>query len=80
VLFGFRGEEIIQQPVVIALLVPIVLQVYFNVGLAYWLNRVSGEFHCVAAPSALIGASNFFKLSVVAAVSLFGLQSGAALA
>lgn len=80
-LFGFQGKEIIEQPVVIALLaVPIIVQVYFNAGLAYWLNRVSGEIHCVAAPSALIGASNFFELAVAAAVSLFGLQSGAALA
>jgi arsenite transporter len=80
-LFGFQGKEILEQPLVIALLaVPILIQVYFNAGLAYWLNRVSGEIHCVAAPSALIGASNFFELAVAAAVSLFGLQSGAALA
>jgi arsenite transporter len=80
-LFGFQGKEIIAQPIVIALLaVPILVQVYFNAGLAYWLNRVSGEIHCVAAPSALIGASNFFELAVAAAVSLFGLESGAALA
>jgi ACR3 family arsenite transporter len=75
-LFGFQGQQIIEQPIVIALLaVPILVQVYFNAGLAYWLNRVSGEIHCVAAPSALIGASNFFELAVAAAVSLFGLQS-----
>lgn len=80
-LFGFQGKDIIAQPIVIALLaVPILVQVYFNAGLAYWLNRVSGEIHCVAAPSALIGASNFFELAVAAAVSLFGLESGAALA
>lgn len=80
-LFGFQGREIIAQPVVIAILaVPILVQVYFNAGLAYWLNRMSGEIHCVAAPSALIGASNFFELAVAAAVSLFGLKSGAALA
>jgi ACR3 family arsenite transporter len=80
-LFGFQGKEIIAQPIVIALLaVPILVQVYFNAGLAYWLNRISGEIHCVAAPSALIGASNFFELAVAAAVSLFGLESGAALA
>lgn len=80
-LFGFQGQEIIRQPTVIALIaVPILLQVYFNAGLAYWLNRWAGEVHCVAAPSALIGASNFFELAVAAAVSLFGLQSGAALA
>jgi arsenite transporter len=80
-LFGFQGKQIIGQPIVIALLaVPILVQVYFNAGLAYWLNRISGEVHCVAAPSALIGASNFFELAVAAAVSLFGLQSGAALA
>lgn len=80
-LFGFQGEQIVRQPLVIALLaVPILIQVYFNAGLAYWLNRVTGEAHCVAAPSALIGASNFFELAVAAAISLFGLTSGAALA
>jgi ACR3 family arsenite transporter len=80
-LFGFQGEQIIKQPAVIALLaVPILIQVYFNSGLAYLLNRVSGEAHCVAAPSALIGASNFFELAVAAAISLFGFESGAALA
>ncbi|UHS58797.1 ACR3 family arsenite efflux transporter [Agrobacterium vaccinii] len=80
-LFGFQGEQIIAQPMVIALLaVPILIQVYFNSGLAYLLNRVSGEEHCVAGPSALIGASNFFELAVVAAISLFGFTSGAALA
>ncbi|SHO65902.1 arsenite transporter, ACR3 family [Pseudoxanthobacter soli DSM 19599] len=80
-LFGFQGEQILAQPVVIALLaVPILIQVYFNSGLAYLLNRVSGEQHCVAGPSALIGASNFFELAVAAAISLFGFQSGAALA
>ena len=80
-LFGFQGEQIIAQPLVIALLaVPILIQVYFNSGLAYLLNRWTGEAHCVAAPSALIGASNFFELAVAAAISLFGFQSGAALA
>jgi ACR3 family arsenite transporter len=80
-LFGFQGEQIIKQPAVIALLaVPILIQVYFNSGLAYLLNRASGEAHCVAAPSALIGASNFFELAVAAAISLFGFESGAALA
>jgi ACR3 family arsenite transporter len=80
-LFGFQGEQIISQPLIIALLaVPILLQVYFNAGLAYLLNRVAGEAHCVAAPSALIGASNFFELAVAAAISLFGFSSGAALA
>lgn len=80
-LFGFQGEQIIRQPLVIALLaVPILIQVYFNAGLAYWLNRMTGEAHCVAAPSALIGASNFFELAVAAAISLFGFSSGAALA
>lgn len=80
-LFGFQGQQIIAQPAVIALLaVPILIQVYFNAGLAYVLNRVSGEQHCVAGPSALIGASNFFELAVAAAISLFGFQSGAALA
>ena len=80
-LFGFQGEQIIDQPIVIVLLaVPIVIQVYFNSGLAYLLNRKFGEAHCVAGPSALIGASNFFELAVAAAISLFGFDSGAALA
>ena len=80
-LFGFQGKQIIAQPLVIALLaVPILIQVYFNSGLAYLLNRAFGEKHCVAGPSALIGASNFFELAVAAAISLFGLDSGAALA
>jgi len=80
-LFGFQGKQIIEQPVIILLLaIPILIQVYFNSGLAYWLNRKFGVAHCVAAPSALIGASNFFELAVAAAISLFGLQSGAALA
>jgi arsenite transporter len=80
-LFGFQGEQIIAQPAVIALLaVPILIQVYFNAGLAYTLNRLTGEQHCVAGPSALIGASNFFELAVAAAISLFGFHSGAALA
>ena len=80
-LFGFQGEQILKQPLVIALLaVPILIQVYVNSGLAYLLNRISGEAHCVAGPSALIGASNFFELAVAAAISLFGFQSGAALA
>jgi ACR3 family arsenite transporter len=80
-LFAFQGEAIIQQPMVIALLaVPILIQVFFNSALAYWLNRQLGEKHSVACPSALIGASNFFELAVAAAISLFGFQSGAALA
>jgi ACR3 family arsenite transporter len=80
-LFGFQGDQIIAQPLVIVLLaVPILIQVYFNAGLAYVLNRIAGEQHCVAGPSALIGASNFFELAVAAAISLFGFNSGAALA
>ena len=80
-LFGFQGEQIIRQPLIIALLaVPILIQVYFNSGLAYLLNRAAGERHNVAAPSALIGASNFFELAVAVAISLFGFESGAALA
>jgi ACR3 family arsenite transporter len=80
-LFGFQGEQIIAKPLIIALLaVPILIQVYFNSGLAYLLNRAAGEAHCIAAPSALIGASNFFELAVAAAISLFGFESGAALA
>jgi ACR3 family arsenite transporter len=80
-LFAFQGGQILAQPLVIALLaVPILIQVYFNAGLAYWLNRRFGVAHCVAGPSALIGASNFFELAVAAAISLFGFQSGAALA
>jgi ACR3 family arsenite transporter len=80
-LFGFQGEQIIAQPLIIALLaVPILIQVYFNSGLAYLLNRTFGVAHCVAAPSALIGASNFFELAVATAIVLFGFESGAALA
>ncbi|HLT99026.1 MAG TPA: ACR3 family arsenite efflux transporter [Burkholderiaceae bacterium] len=80
-LFAFQGEAIIGQPLVIAMLaVPILIQVFFNSGLAYWLNRRVGEKHNIACPSALIGASNFFELAVAAAISLFGFQSGAALA
>ncbi|CAN7280583.1 ACR3 family arsenite efflux transporter [Brevundimonas sp. LjRoot202] len=80
-LFGFQGEQILAQPLVIGILAaPILIQVYFNSGLAYLLNRATGEAHCVAGPSALIGASNFFELAVAAAISLFGLNSGAALA
>lgn len=80
-LFGLQGEQITRQPMVIALLaVPILIQVYFNAGLAYWLNRRLGVAWCVAGPSALIGASNFFELAVAAAIALFGFQSGAALA
>jgi ACR3 family arsenite transporter len=80
-LFGLQGPQILAQPLVIALLaVPIVIQVYFNSALAYWLNRQCGEAHNVAGPSALIGASNFFELAVAAAISLFGFESGAVLA
>ena len=80
-LFAFQGEAILRQPLVIAMLaVPILIQVFFNSGLAYWLNRRAGEAHSVACPSALIGASNFFELAVAAAISLFGFDSGAALA
>jgi len=80
-LFAFQGEAIIRQPLVIALLaVPILIQVFFNSSLAYLLNRAVGEKHNIACPSALIGASNFFELAVAAAISLFGFESGAALA
>jgi ACR3 family arsenite transporter len=80
-LFGFQGEQILAQPLIIGLLaIPILIQVYFNAGFAYLLNRLAGEQHCVAGPSALIGASNFFELAVAAAISLFGFNSGAALA
>ena len=80
-LFGFQGQAVLKQPLVIAMLaVPILIQVFFNAGLAYWLNRRLGESHTVAGPSALIGASNFFELAVAAAISLFGFESGAALA
>ena len=80
-LFGFQGQQILAQPLVILLLaVPIVIQVYLNAGIAYLLNRQCGSAHSVAGPSALIGASNFFELAVAAAISLFGFQSGAALA
>jgi len=80
-LFGFQGEQILAQPLIIAMLaVPILIQVYFNSGSAYLLNRIAGEQHRVAGPSALIGASNFFELAMAAAISLFGFNSGAALA
>jgi ACR3 family arsenite transporter len=80
-LFGFQGEQIVKQPLVIALIaVPILIQVYLNAGIAYLLSRRLGVAWCVAAPAALIGASNFFELAVAAAISLFGLNSGAALA
>ncbi|MBP6726227.1 MAG: ACR3 family arsenite efflux transporter [Thauera sp.] len=80
-LFGFQGRQIIDQPLIIAMLaVPILIQVYLNSGLAYWLNRKLGVAHCVAGPSALIGASNFFELAVATAVAVFGVHSGAALA
>ncbi|KXU94216.1 arsenic transporter [Caballeronia megalochromosomata] len=80
-LFGFQGEAIVRQPLVIAMLaVPILIQVFFNSGLAYLLNRRLGVAHCVAGPSSLIGASNFFELAVATAISLFGFHSGAALA
>jgi ACR3 family arsenite transporter len=80
-LFGFQGQQVLAQPFVILLLaIPILIQVYFNSMLAYWLNRQLGVAHCVAAPSALIGASNFFELAVATAIALFGFNSGAALA
>ncbi|MDP1595829.1 MAG: ACR3 family arsenite efflux transporter [Methylotenera sp.] len=80
-LFAFQGEAILKQPLIIALLaVPILIQVFFNSALAYWLNRKLGEKHNIACPSALIGASNFFELAVAAAISIFGFNSGAALA
>ena len=80
-LFAFQGEAILRQPLIIAMLaVPILIQVLFTSSLAYWLNRRAGESHSVACPSALIGASNFFELAVAAAISLFGFDSGAALA
>jgi len=80
-LFAFQGEAILRQPLIIAMLaLPILIQVFFNSALAYWLNRALGEKHNVACPSALIGASNFFELAVAAAISLFGFNSGAALA
>lgn len=80
-LFAFQGKAIVEHPLIIAMLaVPITIQVYFTSGFAYWLNRRFGEAHCVAGPSALIGASNFFELAVAAAISLFGFESGAALA
>jgi ACR3 family arsenite transporter len=80
-LFGFQGRQILEQPLVIVMLaVPITIQVYLNSGIAYLLNRRLGVAHCVAGPSALIGASNFFELAVAVAISLFGFDSGAALA
>ena len=80
-LFALQGNAIVAQPLVILMLaVPILIQVLFNSGFAYWLNHKFGVAHCVGAPSALIGASNFFELAVATAISLYGFQSGAALA
>jgi ACR3 family arsenite transporter len=80
-LFAFQGQQILDQPLIIVLLaIPILIQVYFNSMLAYWLNKKFKVAHCVAAPSALIGASNFFELAVATAIALFGFNSGAALA
>lgn len=80
-LFAFQGEQIVKQPTIIGLLaIPILIQVYFNALLAYWMNKKLGVAHCVAGPSALIGASNFFELAVATAIALFGFDSGAALA
>lgn len=80
-LFAFQGEQIVSQPTIIGLLaIPILIQVYFNALLAYWMNKKLGVAHCVAGPSALIGASNFFELAVATAIALFGFHSGAALA
>jgi len=80
-LFAFQGEAIIRQPIVIGLLaIPILIQVLFTSALAYGLNRLMAETHSIAGPSALIGASNFFELAVATAISLFGFESGAALA
>jgi ACR3 family arsenite transporter len=80
-LFAFQGQQILAQPMIILLLaVPILIQVYFNAGLAYWLNKKFKVAHCVAGPSALIGASNFFELAVATAIAIFGFNSGAALA
>jgi ACR3 family arsenite transporter len=80
-LFGFQGQQILAQPVIIAILaVPIIIQVYFIALLAYWLNKKLNVAHCIAGPSALIGASNFFELAVATAIALFGFNSGAALA
>ncbi len=80
-LFGFQGHQIIQSPIIVLLIaVPIIIQVYLNSMLAYGLNKITGEQHCIAGPSALIGASNFFELAVATAVTLFGFKSGAALA
>lgn len=80
-LFGFQGQQILAQPIIIGLLaVPIIIQTYFNSMLAYWLNKKFKVAHCVAGPSALIGASNFFELAVATAIALFGFNSGAALA
>jgi ACR3 family arsenite transporter len=80
-LFAFQGEQILRQPLIILMLaVPITVQTYFIFGFGYLANRISGEAHCIAAPSALIGARNFFELAVAVAISLFGISSGAALA
>tara|TARA_R110002012_G_scaffold258598_5_gene439303 strand:+ start:42420 stop:43547 length:1128 start_codon:yes stop_codon:yes gene_type:complete len=81
VLFAFQGQAILAQPMIIVLLsVPIIIQTYLIFGIGYVANRVVGETHVIAGPSALIGASNFFELAVAVAISLFGFNSGAALA
>ena len=80
-LFAFQGSAILKQPLIIALLaVPILIQVILTSSFAYLACRKLGVAHCAAGPAALIGASNFFELAVATAISLYGFNSGAALA
>ena len=80
-IFAFQAENITGRYFhVVLIAIPILLQVYFNSALAYGLMRVFKVQHSVAAPGALIGASNFFELAVATAIALFGPGSGAALA
>lgn len=81
IIFSFQGEIIINNPVHILLIaVPLTIQTFFIFGIAYGWAKAWKLPHSIAAPAAMIGASNFFELAVAVAISLFGLQSGAALA
>ncbi|MFO8141222.1 MAG: ACR3 family arsenite efflux transporter [Marinobacter sp.] len=80
-LFAFQGEVILNNPLHILLIaIPLIIQTFLIFFIAYGLAKVWKVRHCIAAPGAMIGASNFFELAVAAAIALFGLQSGAALA
>jgi len=79
-LFGFQGEVILSQPLLIVLItIPLLIQSYGIFAISYWAAKAWRVPHNVAAPCALIGTSNFFELAVAVAIGLFGLNSGAAL-